>query len=145
MQARRGRIEADVGGDALRREQRRQALGGVVHQAAPRAIRRSRFVIRDRDNRLLYQSMAITRRARAQGARSPTGVGARRRRRRVRLSLRAARSSRSRAPTLPVAGLPPALAGLRIGCITDVHRSRWVSHEDVARAVDHADGASSPI
>lgn len=31
--------------------------------------------------------------------------------------------------------LPPALAGLRIGLITDVHRSLWVSHEDVARAV----------
>jgi hypothetical protein len=36
---------------------------------------------------------------------------------------------------VPVAGLPPVLAGLRIGLITDVHRSRWVSHEDVARAV----------
>jgi predicted MPP superfamily phosphohydrolase len=36
---------------------------------------------------------------------------------------------------VPVAGLPPALAGLRIGLITDVHRSRWVSHDDVARAV----------
>jgi predicted MPP superfamily phosphohydrolase len=31
--------------------------------------------------------------------------------------------------------LPPGLAGLRIGLITDVHRSLWVSHEDVARAV----------
>ena len=29
--------------------------------------------------------------------------------------------------------LPPALAGLRIGLLTDIHRSRWVSHEDVAR------------
>ena len=37
--------------------------------------------------------------------------------------------------SLPVAGLPPALAGLRIGFLTDVHRSRWVSHEDVALAV----------
>lgn len=37
--------------------------------------------------------------------------------------------------TLPVRGLPPALAGLRIGLITDVHRSRWVSHEDVTGAV----------
>jgi len=34
-----------------------------------------------------------------------------------------------------VAGLPPALAGLRIGFITDVHRSRLVSHDDVAQAV----------
>ena len=33
---------------------------------------------------------------------------------------------------VPVAGLPAALAGLRIGLMTDIHRSRWVSHEDVA-------------
>jgi uncharacterized protein len=37
--------------------------------------------------------------------------------------------------TLQVTALPPALAGLRIGLITDIHRSRWVSHEDVAEAV----------
>jgi len=36
---------------------------------------------------------------------------------------------------VPVAGLPPALAGLRVGLITDVHRSRWVSHDDVTHAV----------
>jgi predicted MPP superfamily phosphohydrolase len=36
---------------------------------------------------------------------------------------------------VPVAGLPPALAGLRVGLLTDVHRSLWVSHDDVARAV----------
>ncbi len=37
--------------------------------------------------------------------------------------------------TLPIARLPPALAGFRIGLITDIHRSLFVSHEDVARAV----------
>jgi len=37
--------------------------------------------------------------------------------------------------TIGVANLPPALAGLRIGLLTDVHRSRWVSHDDVAHAV----------
>ncbi len=36
---------------------------------------------------------------------------------------------------LPVRGLPRALHGLRIGLITDVHRSEWVSHEDVNAAV----------
>jgi predicted MPP superfamily phosphohydrolase len=36
---------------------------------------------------------------------------------------------------VPVAGLPPALTGLRIGLLTDVHRSRWVSADDVTRAV----------
>ena len=37
--------------------------------------------------------------------------------------------------TVAVTGLPPPLRGLRIGLITDVHRSRWVSHEDVTHAV----------
>ena len=37
--------------------------------------------------------------------------------------------------TVPVAGLPRALAGLTLGLITDIHRSLFVSHEDVARAV----------
>jgi predicted MPP superfamily phosphohydrolase len=37
--------------------------------------------------------------------------------------------------TIGVANLPPALAGLRIGLLTDIHRSRWVSHDDVAHAV----------
>jgi predicted MPP superfamily phosphohydrolase len=34
-----------------------------------------------------------------------------------------------------VSGLPAALDGLRIGLLTDVHRSRWVSHADVGDAV----------
>ncbi|MFN7980301.1 MAG: metallophosphoesterase [Vicinamibacterales bacterium] len=34
-----------------------------------------------------------------------------------------------------VSGLPPALAGLRIGLLTDIHRGRWVSHDDVTAAV----------
>src|SRR5712692_9107477 len=37
--------------------------------------------------------------------------------------------------TVPVVGLPPALAGLRIGLLTDVHRGYWVSHDDVIHAV----------
>lgn len=37
---------------------------------------------------------------------------------------------------LPVSGLPPALDGLRIGLITDVHHSATVSAEDVSRAVE---------
>ena len=35
---------------------------------------------------------------------------------------------------IPVAGWPRTLAGLRIGLITDTHRSRWVSHDVVERA-----------
>jgi len=38
--------------------------------------------------------------------------------------------------TIPVWDLPPALDGLRVGLITDTHRGRWVSHDDVARGVD---------
>ena len=37
--------------------------------------------------------------------------------------------------TLAVSGLPPALGGLRIGLVTDLHRSETVSHEMVDRAV----------
>ncbi len=36
---------------------------------------------------------------------------------------------------ITVAGLPPALSGLRIGLLTDIHRGRWVSHDDVTAAV----------
>ena len=37
-------------------------------------------------------------------------------------------------PQIPVTGLPQALDGLRIGFLTDVHCSRWMSPEDVRRA-----------
>lgn len=37
--------------------------------------------------------------------------------------------------SIGVSGLPTALDGLRIGLLTDIHRSRWVSHEDVSHAV----------
>jgi predicted MPP superfamily phosphohydrolase len=37
--------------------------------------------------------------------------------------------------TLDVTGLRDSLAGLRIGLLTDIHRSALVAHEDVARAV----------
>src|SRR5262245_23433322 len=36
---------------------------------------------------------------------------------------------------VPVSRLPSALAGLRIGLITDTHRSETVSHEHIAAAV----------
>lgn len=37
--------------------------------------------------------------------------------------------------TLHVSGLPPALAGLRVGFLTDFHRSETVSHDLIERAV----------
>ncbi len=42
---------------------------------------------------------------------------------------------------LPVAGLPDALDGLRIGFLTDIHHSEMVSAEDVQRAVTMASQA----
>lgn len=41
---------------------------------------------------------------------------------------------RLEAHDIHVPNLPPALDGLRIGLMTDIHRSRWVSHEDVEAA-----------
>ena len=38
--------------------------------------------------------------------------------------------------TLDVAGWPSSLAGLRIGFLTDLHRSTTVSHQMIARAVE---------
>ena len=38
--------------------------------------------------------------------------------------------------TFPISGLPEALRGLRIGLLTDIHRSQTVSHEMVTTAVD---------
>ena len=40
--------------------------------------------------------------------------------------------------TLPVSGLPPALDGLRIGLITDIHHSRLVPAVDVVQALELA-------
>src|SRR5262245_33309760 len=37
---------------------------------------------------------------------------------------------------LSIAGLPSTLNDLRIGFISDIHRSRWVSHADVSVAVN---------
>src|SRR5688572_28891866 len=44
---------------------------------------------------------------------------------------------------VPVSGLPPALDGLRVGLITDIHHSNTVAREDVIRAVELL-GAAQP-
>jgi uncharacterized protein len=46
---------------------------------------------------------------------------------------------------LPVLGLPPALDGVRIGVITDVHHSAMVPAEDVSRAVQVLVGAAPDL
>jgi uncharacterized protein len=63
----------------------------------------------------------------------PIGYGVGIERHRVRLEER----------SLTVAGLPAALDGLRVGLITDVHLSRMVPAEDIARAVELL-GAARP-
>ena len=45
------------------------------------------------------------------------------------------------AAELPVSGLAPELDGLRIGLITDIHHSQFVSADDVKRAVDLVNAA----
>jgi predicted MPP superfamily phosphohydrolase len=84
-------------------------------------------------NGLLYQSMAVSRRAvlrafLATGVGAVTGVGS------YGYFSERHELELTRA-NVPVAGLPASLVGLRIGLITDVHRSRWVSADDVTRAV----------
>ena len=46
---------------------------------------------------------------------------------------------------LSVSGLPPALDGLRVGFITDIHHSELVPARDVTRAVDLVRGARPDI
>jgi hypothetical protein len=47
--------------------------------------------------------------------------------------------------TLPVSGLRPAHQGLRIGFLTDLHHSQFVSQADIARAVDLVLGAAPDL
>jgi predicted MPP superfamily phosphohydrolase len=82
---------------------------------------------------LLYQSMSITRRAVLKtlvgsGAVVMTGAGA--------YGFFDERHALGLTEAmLPVSGLPPELAGLKIGLLTDVHRSQWVSAADIDRGV----------
>jgi hypothetical protein len=82
---------------------------------------------------LLYQSMSITRRAvlkalAGSGAAVITGAAT--------YGFVDERHALGLTETmLPVAGLPEELAGLRVGLLTDVHRSQWVSADDVDRGV----------
>lgn len=42
-------------------------------------------------------------------------------------------------------GLPEALDGVRIGLVTDIHRGKWVSHEDIAHACQRVMSATPDI
>ena len=120
-----------------RREQLAQPFGGVVHHPAPvELVEESRH--RDRTSRftISVDGDQPPRAALQDAARVPASAS-RRRHRRVRLSsyerhaLDVTRDDRSRRGSAAARS-----SGLRIGLITDVHRSRWVSHDDVAAAVD---------
>lgn len=81
----------------------------------------------------IYQRMAVTRRA-ALKALAATGIGA------VTGTgaygyVTGRHALEVTWPVVRIAGLPPGLVGLRIGLLTDVHRSLFVSHDDVSRAV----------
>src|SRR5437660_8344293 len=84
-------------------------------------------------NRLLYGPMAVSRRAVLKTF-AATGIGALAGGGIYGYAYARHQLEISRA-VLPVVRLPPSLGGLRIGLITDVHRSPWVSHEDVSHAV----------
>jgi predicted MPP superfamily phosphohydrolase len=84
------------------------------------------------EGELLYQPMPYTRRALLKGlvagAAGAAGIGA--------YGVLYERHALSTTETrVPVRGLPPALHGLRIGLLTDVHRGNWVSADDVRDAV----------
>ena len=145
VQARRRRIEADVRRHALRVANRSgEPVGRVVTPGRATPVRRRDSWHRSSATGYYTSRWRSARRARPARRCVATGVGA------VAgggaygyLYERHALAVDAR--DVPVVGLPPALAGLRIGLLTDVHRSRWVSHEDVGARGHAADGASSPI
>ena len=129
MQAVSRRIESDIDGARLRKRVL-QPVGHVVDKATPGEIFKN---VAGTQGELLYQSMPISRRTLLKamvtaGATAVTGGGA--------YSYVYARDALelTRA-TLPVTGLPEGLSGLRVGLITDVHRSRWVTQTTIDRAV----------
>src|SRR3954465_11448361 len=112
------------------------ASPSVASYTRPRQLNSSkRFValIGDSSQSFTIASMAVTRRAVlkasiAAGVGAFTGVGAHG-------YLYGRHALEVTRASVGVAGLAPRLAGLRIGLLTDVHRSLWVSADDVGRAV----------
>ncbi len=137
MEAGGRRIEADIRGDRLVVQQVGKTLGVVVEHAAPlqlleethgRSLSGTARILRGMTRRDALRALAAT----GVGvATAPFAYGAAYERHRlVRLE-----------QDLPVSGLPPALDGLRVGLITDIHHSASVPSDDVARAVGLLHGA----
>src|SRR5262245_24302350 len=130
MQARRSRVEANVRRDAFGGECVSKPLRRFRHQPAPLQLV---VKIRHRTNGLLYQPMAVTRREvlktfAATGIGALTGAGF------YGFAYARHQLEITRAD-VPVTRLPAALAGLKVGLMTDLHRSIWVSHDDVTHAL----------
>ncbi len=107
VQARRRRIEADVGGDAFGREQRRAALRSRRRPCRATAARRTDCRrIRHRGNRV---TIPVDGRHSTRGPQDAARHGRRRGRGNgcVRVSCTAGTSSTSRSENVPIAGLPP--------------------------------------
>src|SRR5439155_786178 len=130
MQARSGRIEPDVRRHAFCGQELREPFRHVVHHPPPGQFIEQRG---HRSQRITITGMPVTRRAvlktlmtATAGAVTAAGTYG------FTYGRHALEVTRS---VVPVDGLPPALSGLRIGLLTDIHRSRWVSDDDVAEAV----------
>src|SRR5262249_14484829 len=130
VQTRSGRIEADIGGHFLGGDERSEAFRLVVDHPPPHQLVAKRH---PPEFDFLYQSMSITRRAVLKtlvgaGAAVVTAGGA--------YGFFDERHALGLTEVvLPVSHLPAGLAGLKIGLLTDVHRSDWVSADDVDRGV----------
>ena len=151
VEARRGRVEADIGGDLLAREQLARPLGRLVHHASPFEFAEQivghratcalccarhppRVSVRAQNCYYTMTVRAPTRRdllkaAAAAAAGTVVGGG-------LYGFLRGRRRVEASHAVLPIRDLPPALAGLRIGLISDVHRSPQVPADLVRDAVD---------
>jgi predicted MPP superfamily phosphohydrolase len=127
MKAVCSRIETGIRGHLLANQQLTSALGGIVNDAAPLEV------VEEGGHVHYHKSVRVSRRAvlkalMAGGVGTAIG-GAAYGLAYSRHQIQVVRAS------LPVTGLAPALSGLRIGLITDLHHSEMVPASDVVRAV----------
>ena len=128
METGRGRIESDVPRQSLAREDVAKPFRGAVDEAAP-----LKLAIEVHEPLLYNPAMVLSRRALLKGALATT-VGAATGTAAYGIGYERHNIGVTQA-ALSVSGLPPALDGLRIALLTDVHHSRMVPADDVAEAV----------
>src|SRR5581483_4606257 len=110
----------------------RSASPSVASYTSPRQLNSSKRLVIVRS--FTIASMALTRRAILKGLLA-SGVGAATSAGAYGYVYGRHELTTTRA-TMTARGMSPALDGLRIGLITDIHRSRWVSADDVRSAVE---------